>query len=360
MFIRWIILVGLLVPAGLRAQGLKPYNKAFLWQGFKHKWSYNHRINRLGNYISKENDTNFCFHSSASGLGPDSAYFTSFYTKIESPNLVFKETIIKISVYGKEGDLLNKIEEVAIPAAPWFQKKQHYRAFINGFEITSLLSADQLQLLGFHVEDPYYCDETKEVKFKASMNLSTNCRTVECPIFSNQTAYELKLHVLLVGFDGDDAQTVDAYFTKDYVWDKMIEVSDLSTTKMIQGQSDVYPLVTAGIRGISWVLDSEHWVKEIDNHITPLNYNSTSGALELQANQLFVEWRKGMERFAVEPKKAMFAKRNSGFAILQLFPTMMQFKEGKTDIRKVSGSSWWKGWNKNSYSDAAIKKIAIY
>ena len=350
----------LLFSTPLDGQSLKPYNKAYLWQGFKHKWSYNHRVNRLGNYITYDKDTAFCVHTAASGLGADSAYFTSFFTNIESPNLVFKETFIKISVYGKEGDLLNKIEEVSISAPIWFQKKANYRAFINGFEIRSLLTSDQLQLLSFHVEDPTYSDETKQVKFKASMNLSTNCRTVECPIFSNQTAYELILHVLMVGFEEDEAQTVDAYFTKDYVWDKTIEVSDLSTTKIIQGQSKSYPLVTAGIKGISWVLDSEHWVKEIQNYITPLNYNSLTGELELQANQIFVEWTKGMERFAVEPKKAMFAKRNSGFAIMQLFPSILQFKNGSTHIRRVSGSSWWRGWNKSSNSDGAIKKIPIF
>ncbi len=337
---------------------IKPYNQAYVWQGFKHKWSYNHRINRLGNFISKENNHFYTTHTSASGVGADSTYFTTFYSKVSSPNIVFKETIITISVYGNEGDLLNKIEEIAIKADPWFQKKDNYRAFINGFDIRSLLKADQIQLLGFNVDNPTYSHETNEVKFRASMSLSTNCRTVECPLFSNHTAYELTLHVLLMGYNNKEAQTVDAYFSKEYIWDKQVEVSDLGMTKILQGQPD-FPKATAGIRGLNILLDMEHWVKEIDNYITPLNYNSTLGELELQTNQLFIEWRKGMERFATEPKKAMFAKRGSGYAIMQLFPTMIQFRDGEIKRSKISGSTYWKGLNVESGGEKSINKKMI-
>jgi hypothetical protein len=340
-------------------EGLASHNQAYLWQGFKHKWSYNHRVSRLGNFIEQTPTGHNAVHTSATGIGNDSTFFTTYYSKLSSHKLFFKETTIKIAVYGKEGDLLHKIEEVNLPIESWMQNKQHYRAFINGFEIRSLLKADQIQLLGFNVENPTFSNETKELKYKASLNISTNCRTVECPILSNQTAYELTLNVLIMGYDGQDAKTVDAYFSKQYTWDQQIEVSDLGESKIIQGQSNQFSKATAGIRGLQINLDMEHWIKELDNYITPLQYNAKTGEMNLQSNQLFVEWKKGMERFAVEPRKAMFAKRGSGYAILNLFPMMLQFEDGKIERKTVTGTNYWKGWNIDNDNDNAIEKIKI-
>ena len=165
-------------------------------------------------------------------------------------------------------------------------------------------------------------------------------------------------HVHIVCYNNKEAQTVDDYFSKEYKWDKQVEVSDLGMSKILQGQLD-FPMPSAGIRGLNILLDMEHWVKEIDNYITPLNYNSTLGELELQTNQLFIEWRKGMERFATEPKKDMFAKRGSGYAIMQLFPTMIQFREGEIKRSKISGSTYWKGLNVDSGGEKSINKKMI-
>ena len=52
----------------------------YLWQGFKHEWTYNHRINRIGNFLSE--DKKEIIYTSASGLGADSTYYTSKYNLI--------------------------------------------------------------------------------------------------------------------------------------------------------------------------------------------------------------------------------------------------------------------------------------
>jgi len=92
-----------------KAQDLPHYNKALIWRGFEHKWTYNHRINRIGSSVSlNEKGEGFCIHYSATGLGSDSTFATTHYTYVESPNVFFKETEIKILVNGHEGDLLPK------------------------------------------------------------------------------------------------------------------------------------------------------------------------------------------------------------------------------------------------------------
>lgn len=75
----------------LIAQEIKPHNKAIIWRGMEHKWTYNHRINRMGNYVSFDGKKGYSLHSSATGLGSDSSFSKTYYTYVESPNLFFKE-----------------------------------------------------------------------------------------------------------------------------------------------------------------------------------------------------------------------------------------------------------------------------
>lgn len=46
-------------------------NTAVVWRGFEHSWSYNHRINRIGNYVKMVSNDPYGYHASASGLGSD-------------------------------------------------------------------------------------------------------------------------------------------------------------------------------------------------------------------------------------------------------------------------------------------------
>ena len=186
-----LLLVGALftaVQAQNSTETLQSYNKALIWRGFEHRWTYNHRINRIGSHVSLRDNEGYCMHYSATGLGSDSTFAKTHYTYIETPNVVFKETEIKILVNGQEGDLLNKSAQVYLDLDDWMQNKTHYDVLVNGFEMKSMIKADQLQLLRFLVEDPVYIPETQQIYLTANFNLVTNCRTLECELFKNQTA----------------------------------------------------------------------------------------------------------------------------------------------------------------------------
>lgn len=337
----------------LQGQDLQKYNKALIWRGMQHQWTYNHRANRLGNYVSMENGGQ-AVHTSATGIGSDSTFYSSHFTYVESPNIYFKEVPITIQVNGKEGALLTKVEEVYIPVEPWMRNRKSYEALINGFEIKSILKADQLQLFRFLVDDVTYSKESDEIKLKAHFNLVTNCRTIECPVFSNKTAYELTIHVLIMAFDEDAANLVDAYTARNYVWDDKIEIGNKSQEVIALGEKDrKYPKATVGIRGLGIILDEEHWLLEMNNYVIPNYYDPETGILISDANLKYVEWKKGMQQFAVSPFKAKFAKRRSGYALLDMNLAMIQFKNANIKQGKSSGTSFWKGWNKDAASDAA-------
>ncbi|BDS11297.1 hypothetical protein [Aureispira anguillae] len=344
----------------LSAQKLQPYNKALIWRGFEHKWTYNHRINRIGSLVSMQKDQGYCIHYSATGLGSDSTFATTYYSYVEAPNVYFKETEVKILVNGNEGDLLTKAENIYLDLDEWMQNKAHYDVLVNGFEVKSMIKSDQLQLLQFLVEDPQYTKETQQIYLTANFNLVTNCRTLECELFKDKTAYELTLHLLILGFDEDVAEVRNSYTTRNYAWDTSVEVEELSKKLTISGQKDHYPAACLGIKGLGIVLNEEHWLLELNNYVTPLSYNPQNGQMDSHINMKVVAWNNGMENFSVAPFKAEFAKRKSGFAMLDTNPSLIQFSNAKIKHGKSTTSLYWKGQNKSAEAPEAesIKNIS--
>ncbi|MFY7861519.1 MAG: hypothetical protein ACOVP5_04770, partial [Chitinophagales bacterium] len=54
----------------LLAQDKNNIHKAVIWRGFDHQWTYNHRINRIGSIVSRNDLGTFVGkHYSASGAG---------------------------------------------------------------------------------------------------------------------------------------------------------------------------------------------------------------------------------------------------------------------------------------------------
>lgn len=327
---------------------LPDYNKALIWRGFQHQWTYNHRINRIGSLVYFQEQKGYCAHYSATGVGSDSTFATTHYTYLESPDIFFKETSIKILVNGQEGDLLTKSEKIYLELEDWLVGKDHYDVLVNGFDVKSMLKSDQIQLLRFLVEDPLYINETNQLQLTANFNLVTNCRTLECELFNNKTAYELTLHLLVLGYNEGAMEVRNSYTTRNYAWDTSIEVADLNKELTIMGQKDQYPEACLGIKGLGLVLDEEHWLLQFNNYVHPIAYNPERGKMLSHINMKFVAWNKGMENFSVEPFKAEFAKRKGGFALLDINPALLQFKQAKIKHGSKKTSLYWRGRDKSS------------
>src|SRR5690242_9683856 len=93
---------------------VQPYNKAFIWRGFSHQWTYNHRCNRIGDYVVYNNNKPITAHTSATGKGADSTYFTSYYSFVASQNVAFKEGKVTIQVNSKEKRLVEGNIDVSV------------------------------------------------------------------------------------------------------------------------------------------------------------------------------------------------------------------------------------------------------
>lgn len=334
-------------------------HKGLIWRGFDHSWTYNHRINRLGNYVCMgDSATPSCCHTSASGLGADSTFFTSYYSLIESPNLAFQEGVLNIKLYGKEKQLLTKTVEVNIPATAATRNQEEYVSLLNGFDIKAMRAADKLKLLRISVEEAYYAPEVDEIRFKIRVSLVVNCQSIECSCFNQKTTYDLDIYYQIIAGNDQDLASTQKNISKHYPWNKKDEQLPQAEESTIRGQkSSLYPKAAVGIKSLAVTLNKAHWTVVYKANITPINYQVDKGKLNISTNLFFQEWVQGMKRMSAYPKHSQFSSKKKGWAILDMEVALIQMADAKVKHGKTSGSSFWKGKNASpDHPNACIRK----
>lgn len=351
----------ILISIGLTAQ-LQPYNKAMIWRGFTHKWTYNHRCNRIGDYVMYNNGQPQAVHTSATGLGADSTYFKSYYTYIETADVAFKEGKISVRIENKEKQLTEGSVLVNIPADEWMRDKGNYESLINGFDLRSDEAADKIQLMRLSIEDPSYLPDTKELQFTVHFSLVLNCQSVECSSTDNKVNYNLDVYYLLMGLEEYNTNTTEKFFTRSYSWDKKIDVNERPEEKIIDGTAmPIFNYATVGVKAFSVVLNEAHWLLQFNNSFTPIQYNPKTGDMNLSVDLLFKEWQEGMKGNVVMPKQSKFAEKRKGWVVLDSDALLLQVKEAKINYMLRQGRMYWRGYNKKPEQDDAvnIKEITL-
>ena len=130
--------------------------EAAIWRGYKHKWTYNHRINRIGSFV--DNDADEMIYTSASGFGEDSTFYTSGYSRLESDEIHFKYGKVSLDIEGKEGDLIVKNATIELPFSEKEIQENQFYTVLNGYDILSIDKADKLNYLQIKVDEASYSD----------------------------------------------------------------------------------------------------------------------------------------------------------------------------------------------------------
>lgn len=330
-------------------------NQAVIWRGFEHSWTYNHRINRLGNYITQNANEVISCHTSASGLGADSTTFTSHYSFVQSPNVSFQAGKVDIKLYGKEKHLITKTIEIAVPAKEGLKNKEQYITMLNGFDLRAVDRADKIQLLRLSVENAEYAPAINEIRFYLRVTLVVNCQSFECSRFDQKTTYNLSVHYLIAAGDTKDLVSTPKMITKDYPWGRKNEYHHVSDKQYIIGKKEEhYNNALLGIKSMALTLDDAHWTVEYHNNITPLIYNKETGRLNFASDLFFKEWQQGMKTMSAKPQHSKFSSKKKGWCVLDVGITMLQFKEAEIVHQKHGGSMFWEGFNAPSSDDKAI------
>jgi hypothetical protein len=160
-----------------------------LWQGYHHRWEYNHRLNRFGSYVEQRSSESgeadaIVGHSAASGTGGDTAHFKEFVTQICSAQGVaflsgHGETVVEC----QRGDLtpfVIAIDELQLP--PELQGCGVYTVVLNGFELCALEHSEKLVTFGVDVTQPVIYEQGTKARFYIVGHLRFDCRSPECQL----------------------------------------------------------------------------------------------------------------------------------------------------------------------------------
>jgi len=326
------------------SQTIHPYNKAIIWRGFQHQWTYNHRCNRLGDYVGYNSGTPITVHTSATGIGADSAYFSSYYTYITTPDAVFKEGEASIRIQAKEKRLIEKTVTVTVPAEKWLRNKADYVTLLNGFDLRSDQGADKIQLLRFSIQDGEFISLTNEVRFKIDISMVLNCQSIECPEWKNAVVYDLDIHYLIIGINSGEAAATNQFITRSYSWDKKEELKQRPQERFLPGVvTPFFPVATVGIKSFSFVLNEAHWMVQINANITPVNYDSTRAKMKANVDMLFQEWEEGMKGSDAAPKQSRFSSKRKGWAVMDMDAVLLQLRQANIVYGENSGNMFWRG-----------------
>ena len=162
-----------------------PNSTATIWQGFRHAWEYNHRLNRLGSYVRHDDSGQpLAGHTAASGTGGDTAHFAEVVTQISAADVGFQagqgETTVECM---RAVDTQFRIAVDDLPLDPALVGRDTYTVVINGFDLIARRHSDKLVSFDLEVTDPTVIANGTRIRFNILGSLCFDCRTAECQLW---------------------------------------------------------------------------------------------------------------------------------------------------------------------------------
>ena len=305
-------------------EAIQPKDKlTFIWQGFYHDWTYNHRVNRMGDWISDVDHSNGFKakfnHSAASGIGGDELSYTTFVTAVRTgADVNFKAGTISTIVQGSEGDA----ETVYVPIQVIFEDAHFDVAdvLLNGFDMYSrprgsldLIGdgqADKLWFLfiNFHEVEVSYEGANTIVDFTTRISVGGDCTSPECSN-NNFFDYQVTVAYQVIAGGSNELMISNDYFAKsEYSWQRPMnaganEIHREDYTKedfLLEGQpgfdlgfagiASVFFRTTKGLGGFDGTsLEYPHMLN-FDMAVHNSSYDVTSGDLSLDVDVFFKNW----------------------------------------------------------------------
>jgi hypothetical protein len=160
------------------------WSSALLWQGYKHRWDYNHRVKRFGSYVHHVTDHGgprkaIIGHTGASGWGDDELKFVDYYTHVEKAEGVWFQT----GYWDVEIDCTrlqhNRFETTfTAPLDKTLRGLDDYAVVLNGFDLRAVTVADKLMDLDLEITDA--SPDESSISFTIRGHLQFDCRSLEC------------------------------------------------------------------------------------------------------------------------------------------------------------------------------------
>lgn len=345
-FGKWtgLLLLGLCFFTGVMGQ---EEHSAIFWQGFSQDWTYNHRLNRMTDYVTgTEKESDFSYevcHSGASGTGADSGKFVQHYSLVQTPDAQFYTGSVEIKFAGKEGESEQNVHREKLSLPPALQGKGQYYVVLNGFDLYSLEKADKLIEFEYSVLPNGKMGEDGELAVTFKGGLKVDCRSPECEIFKHTYNYSLRLYYTVIAADAD-FNAVEGLLHADVEWDKINEISKKSRAWFLSGKEGMGIGVPA-IHSFSLKMNKEHWVQKWETSLLTGNYDVPSGEMAGESNLSFIEWTEDRKAHPDFKNFSRFSLKDAGEAEIELGISLLQFKSGKIEPKSRKGGFYWPGKN---------------
>lgn len=315
-----------------------------IWRGFRHKWHYNHRWNRFGDYIHViDHSSTHCsadlVHAAASGIGSDDATYTSYYYAIAAEDVWFQTGQKEVTLTGSEDVGIQQTIAVRETADENMRNRYTYRTFLNGFDLCSI--KDSKKPIGFLIQmsDATYSQDNGKIAFDINVRFNLGCSTDDC--ISNKLKYTLRINYVIMANEHKGAPVTYDDFHLRYSWDTDDDIDIGPERHSIKGNgSGNYHAAALAFRELEMSLDDEHWMLEWQSIIDPKDYDSSSGTHEFDLYLLFKQWADGMKDS--HPPESWAAKKREGSATFRANIALIQFTNASIEEGKHKSTISWK------------------
>lgn len=333
-----------------------PTNSTILWRGFWHKWTYNHRLNRLGDAIINQqlinnNNTHQAtlFHAGATGTGSDIGISESHYTYLNLPaNIHVQHATITFNISGKEGEMQQETQKQLITALPILKNQEQYVAVINGFDIVSEKKADKLQVIDISIGTPEYLPATQQIQTNINLALLLKCGSIECSQFSNRVNYTVTIQYVIFAAPTAWLHATEKNTAVLQQWDTEIDPAKQqnSTLCHLQGiPSSEFENAALGFKSIRFYLNRDHWITAWKSAIYPQKYEPKTGVFDYTLDLFFQQWENDMKKNSAYKKHSKFAIKKGGWGLCEATVQMLQFKTAQTYHTHTNNINKWEGGN---------------
>lgn len=274
--------------AGLsHGQASPPEPSAMVWQGFHQSWTYNHRLNAMGDFATPVacDDVECTFelgHTAASGSGSDTATFESSYTTVFADDVVFSHgmSACELDAAAGEGEpfscRLQGVAEVPKGAA--------VAVLLDGFEVRATDDADKLQRLAVSVGTPQV--NGTSATFDVRVGGLFDCDSLECDGTDKLDAslrYSIDVRWLVVA--GPFVATSDRS-EETFAWDveRELDVDSFARSTEIPVENTAF----VGITAFDVLLDDDHHMAEWATRVE--QGPPAGGRLPVTTTAVFKQW----------------------------------------------------------------------
>ena len=302
-----------------------------VWTGFSHRWTYNHRINRMGAWVSPTRCRDeLCradlFHAAASGSGIDRMSFERRGTVVSAPSMSGVQGSASLWFDGSEGEALDDRVCAVVEDLP-----PNPVVLMQGFDLDAVGPSDSLHEVALSVSL-----DGNQVCVEGAMRMS--CRTPECGT-ERRTSYLVPVQWAVVGAEGGAHSKVDVSRELEWVAGDIRDEprKDAELSASVQGKEGL-PVAFAGLQGISVALSEPLHTLGLDLGVRVASHDAQTGAAELGVDLFYKQW--GPVEIAPYTL-AQFAE--AGEAALSARAVLVQLPDGCSTSVSRQGEAFWPG-----------------